>query len=383
MLTHLSTAIGAPLVGNSEAKGRTAVLNAWSVLMSETWRYFHRMSSLHVRTAYTTGTVSFDATTLVVTLTGGTFPANTTDRFIRLSNVWYPVSQRLSDTTLKLEEEQCPPAALTDVTYHLQQLLYPLPVEVGEIVQIVDSRRPLQLAPLELLTAHSIHTLAGLTMMTQAYTLIASPRYPGRYCLWVPTLISEDVVLQYMYVQRRPANVLVKEVTGTVSTVAAGVVSFSDEVVTSLWEGACLRISRNEEVPTGAFGDDQTGDNIYNPNCHEVQVMEVLTSQTCRINDVTITIGTEEAPAEAPYVASSHIDVKGGAMSEYLQRLVEDQYGVRPVANHTEGLTSHRRVVQANLRAHEEDGQGFRNAPSCLSGWYRLRLSDFTSGVSY
>lgn len=376
MITHLATQLDSAVGGTTtESKVRTAVLNAWSALMSETWRYFHRSATIQLYTFQDTGTVDFSLSYLTVTLTDATWPENAEDMHIRLGNNWYEVYERTSDTVLTLSEDDHPPEDLEESTYYLQQVIYPLPIHVGEVVQLIDPKRPLRMLQIDLLSAHSLSTTSGLSSVPREFALVAHPKYPNRYCLWVPNLISEDTVLSYMYLKRRPEFTLVRESAGRV-TVANGVATFSDEVVTDLWEDAVLRISRTNESPTGMFGDDQNGEIIFNSNCHEVLVVEVLSSTTCRISNSTI------SATNAPYVASTHIDVKGGAMVNYLQRLAEDQYGVRPVGNHTEGLSSQRQVVRANMAAHEEDGQGFHSGHHWIPSWYKLRIQDFADRVN-
>jgi hypothetical protein len=313
---------------------------------------------------------------LTVTLTGSTWPVDAEAMHIRLGNKWYEIYERTSDTVLTLSEDDHPPDDLGEVAYHIQQVIYPLPIHVGEIVQLIDPKRPLTMLQLDLLSVHAVANTSGLSMTPREYNIVAHSKYPNRYCLWVPNLISEDTVLSYLYLQRRPEFTLIRESAGRV-TVANGLATFSDPVVTDHWEGAVLRVSRTNESPTGLFGDDQNGEIIFNSNCHEMLVKEIIDSTRCKVDNTSI------SATDAPYVASTHIDVKGGAMVTYLQRLVEDQYGVRPVGNHTEGLSSQRQVLRANMRAHEEDGQGFHSGHPGISHWYRLRLRDFADGVVY
>jgi hypothetical protein len=377
MITHLATQLDSAIGGTTtESKVRTAVLSAWSALMTETWRYFHRSGTLQVHAFANTGTVDFSLSYLTVTLTGGTWPTNAEDMHIRLGNKWYGVYERTSDTVLTLSEDDHPPESLDDAAFHIQQVIYPLPIHVGEIVQLINPLQPFHMFQMDLLSVHSISNTSGLSSTLTGYSLVAHAKYPNRYCLWVPNLVSEDTALSYLYLQRRPEFTLVRESAGTV-TVADGIATFSEAVVSDLWEGAVLRVSRNTESPTGLFGDDQNGEIIFNSNCYETLVKEILTGTTCRVDNTVMSV------TAAPYVASTHIDVKGGAMVTYLQRLAEDQYGVRPVGNHTEGLSSQRQVLRANMLAHEEDGQGFRSNSQWLPWWYRMRIRDFANGVTY
>ena len=133
----------------------TAVLNARGLLFSmHDWAYFHRTGSIVTKAAYTTGTISVDTSTGIVTLTGGTFPSDAAIRHIRIDTVWYPVKSRDSGTQLTLFTEDQPEADQTDVSYVLQQVVYPLPAEVGNVVQMISGQ--IRLSRIDLLDTYQI-----------------------------------------------------------------------------------------------------------------------------------------------------------------------------------------------------------------------------------
>ena len=88
------------------------------------------------------------------------------------------------------------------------------------------------------------------------YALIGDSLNPGRWNLWIPTIQTQDQVLSYLYVARRPQNALIREDRGTVS-VTGGVATFSDSIVSTLWENeVVLRVSEADSSSmTGELGD--------------------------------------------------------------------------------------------------------------------------------
>lgn len=371
MMSHLAVQINASLGGYLEGKVRTAVLSAWARLLSmHEWAYFHRVGTLITYAGQSTGTVDFNVTTRLVTLTDATWPTDVTNMQIRLDYNWYPVYKRTSSTVIELFEGKHPEADLDDQAYLVQQMTYPLPYDVSDIVQVLEGAQNMQMMRLSLLEAHQIQEgMVWSPALPTCYALVADSANPNRWSLWLPTEQVEDTVLQYLYVVRKPPNALIREQRGTV-TVASGVATFSDTVVNSLWDGAVLRIGKSDTAhPTGEFGDIPANDLLYNRDCHEVRVVKWLTTTTCRISDTTI------AETDVAYCASSQIDVCDGAMTVLLQRLCEDEYGSKMVGNHSERLVSQNRLAQAFNDAKASDGRYVRNKGPAAQ-WYGLRLRD-------
>jgi hypothetical protein len=336
------------------------------------WAYFHRMGTLLTYAGQTTGTVDFSVSTRQVTLTGGTWPTNATSRHIRLNDNWYPIYKRTSSTVIELYAGKHPVENLDDESYLIQQVVYPLPQDVGDVLQVIEGIQNIQMLRLNLVEAFQLQEgLAWSPMLPTSYALVADSNNPQCWNMWIPTEQTQDVVLQYMYKARRPNDVLTRESRGTV-TVASGVATFSEEVVTALWAGAnvLLRIANNDtQTPTGNWGDTQAGDIRYNRDCTEVRVVERLTSTTCRVSNATLAV------TGVSYTASSLIDTADATMEILVARLAEDEYGAKPVGNHSEMLTSKTRLAAAYLEAKSADARRVR-PKSSISQWYGLRLQD-------
>lgn len=367
LMSHLAIQIDTVLAGSLEAKVRTSVLNAWGRLLGmHQWAYFHRTGSLLTYAGQTTGTVAFDVATRTLTLTGATWPTNAVARHVRLDGKWYPIYRRTSGTVLTLFESQHPIANLTGEAYLLQQVMYPLPYEVGDIVQLIDGAQSFPTMRLNLLdTFQLVGNDSWSASIPHRYTLVADSANPQRWNLWIPVEQTIDNVLQYMYVVRKPPNAIARVRRGTV-TVASGVATFSDPVITTDWTGVLLRVSKNESGhPTGEFGD-MPGNNVeLNQDCHELRVTGVTSTTVCAVHDVTA------AATGASYNASTMIDVADGPMHILLQRLCEAEYGVRTIGGHTEAMVSASRLGIAFNEARTSDGR-FVRQKTIAGAWYNM-----------
>jgi hypothetical protein len=141
---------------------------------------------------------------------------------------------------------------------------------VGDVVQVLEGTQNMQLQRLNLLEAFQIQEgFAWSPALPTCYALVADSSNPQRWNMWLPTEQTSRTSLQYMYVARRPTNVLVRESRGTV-TLSGGVATFSDEVVTSLFVGAVLRVASSDTYqPTGDFGDVPGTTLEFNRDCHD------------------------------------------------------------------------------------------------------------------
>lgn len=381
VMAHVAVQIGSPLSGWLEAKVRTAVMNAWARLYTmHEWAYHHRTSSVVVSAGQSTGTVDFTESTRRVVLTGATFPSDITGYYLRLRNNWYPIYRRISSTEVELYTNQHPASDLDDYEYFLQKMRIPLPSDVGDIVQMIETTQNLQMMRLSLLEAHQVSEgYAWSPVLPTTYALVGDTINPQRWHLWIPVQQTQDTTLQYVYKMRRPPNVLAREDRGLVS-ITGGVATFSEDVVGSLWDSASvlLRLSSDDRsVPTGPFGDLAGADIRYNRDCYEVRVLERLTANTCRISDTSLTL------TDVQYVASSLIDTGDATMEVLVARLAEDEYGAKLVGNHMENIVSKNRLAAAFHEAKTADARHVRNKGPAAQ-WYGLRLRDlgYTSPAS-
>jgi hypothetical protein len=378
LVSHLMVQIGAPLDDILEQKVRTSVLNAWGALFSlKEWKWMHRIGHLQLAAAQSTGSVEYDSSTKLLTLTGATWPTTAELMHVRLENSWYPVAERISDTVLRFAGTAHPTGDLpAETSYHIQQVMIPLDVEVGDVVQVVDPDGIVTLQQLSLAQTLELSEAFGLFTQPTTYALIHWPKYPNRWSLWVPHVITQDTHLKFLYVLRRPEKVVYQLSEGDVQ-LTGGVATFSEAVCRDHWVGCVLRISNNDKLPSGPYGVAAGAGFLYNDDAVEMRVTEYLTTTTVRVSDDATTIATD-----SPYVLSSHIDVKPGTGETLMHRLAEDQYGLRPVASHMEAITSKRRVREAFINASADDALTAACRDPIVPMWYSLRLDDLGITVS-
>ncbi len=377
LVNHIGVQVGQCLVTTALQKARLAVSNGWSRMMDMfRWRYYYRHAYLQMDVAQTTGSIQFVESTRLVTLTGATWPTDVTSKHIRFDNAWYPIKTRTSSTVIELYPEKHPAQDIAAGTsYSLQKVLYPLPFEVGEIVQLINPAHTMALHHGSLIDVHVMSDTFGQTAQPTTFTLVADDRHPGRWCLWCPAIIVNATTLNYLYIARRNEKLVVSETRGTV-TISGGIATFSDAVVNDNFIGAVLRVSKNSLPPSSKYGRMDHDINDLNMDCNEVIIETVTSTTQCTVRDASLSASAKL------YEVSSLIDVKeGSSMEVLLQRLVEDEWGVRPVANHMEGLTSQRKIREALQEAMSADQIAFSGAHPLLPIWYNLRLSDIAGSV--
>ena len=377
MISFLATQLDTAVAGSLEQRIRNAVFGAWARLMSlHKWAYFHRTGVLRVYPGQKTGACSYSLTTNRVTLTGAVWPTNAEQRHILLDRTWYPIARRVSDTVIQLSG-QGPAADLTDVAYNIQQVLYPLPSEVSDIMVVYEAKQNVRMWRVSPTTAFQIQEgFSWSPTLPTVYSIVAAAGNPGKWMFWIPCEIFQTTELAYMYYARRPATVLYRESRGTV-TISGGVATLSSPVATAAWLGACLRVGVGpESIPVGTYGDYTNDPSVVEPASTEVLVTEVLSATQVRISDAAL------AASGVGYTASSHIDVGGGCMETLLLRLCEDQYGTRPVAGHAERMVSQSQLGRSLQEAMAEDGRSTMNMRDELRYWYNLQLKDVAYVVS-
>lgn len=135
-VTHLETTSGGNRHGIGTVSVRRAVHNAHNQFPTmREWRYLLRPTRIVTNKPYSTGTIAYDFTgnasgERIVSIVTGTWPSWALDGDIRVDNIKYRVSKRLSDVRLQLDEKISPQADLTTgTTFEISCSRYSLPVE--------------------------------------------------------------------------------------------------------------------------------------------------------------------------------------------------------------------------------------------------------------
>lgn len=199
--------------------------------VSHDWSFLWINTTLTHVAPYSTGTIA--AASGVVTLTGGTFPANAASRVLNAGGVEYSVSTRDGDTQLTLDDTSVTIASGT--TYTLSQNDYDLPDDFGGLagdVLTYASQHTVR-REIRIVGEGRIRELRQNTQITAVdYPFLAAVRGKVRdgttgtrqELLFWPAVQSAAILL-YRY-RVRPAIDWVDYETGTVA-IAAGVVTLS------------------------------------------------------------------------------------------------------------------------------------------------------------
>jgi hypothetical protein len=124
-------------------RARAAVQQAYRELALEhRWRYLLKHHRITVEDKYTTGTVTYTASSRTVTGSGTTFPTWAAYGSIIFDGdtVIYRVSSRSSATALVLESDFAPAADKASGTYTLYRSIYPLPGDFYRLEEVFDEQ---------------------------------------------------------------------------------------------------------------------------------------------------------------------------------------------------------------------------------------------------
>lgn len=335
-IDRLSVYAGGAALDKPTNKFRIAVQDAYRDLtMNHAWRYLLSHVRIQLEGPYTTGTVTYDSGTRVLTLTGGTWPTWAGSGRVRIADIVYRAEERTGATTLKLAAGQCPAASIADATaFVLYQSEYLLPLDFRGVWEFNGENRWGSdiLSPQEWLASERVGdwsvTSPGL------FTIMAStqPFANGRWALFVSGYPAEDETFDAIYLRQPRAikyagtETAAKGASGaTISNTGAAVTgvgtAFSADMV-----GSLLRFTTSaSENPTGKDGQ--------NPYTEQVAIKAVASATSLTLESApaanysakrfTITDPFEIAPtmhnalyaAVAAYVDRVLSDAKRAALS--------------------------------------------------------------------
>jgi hypothetical protein len=114
----------------SQDQMRTAVQTAWEKLPAmHDWNWFTKRLRIWIAASYSTGTVSYSSSTGIMTLSGGTWPTWAAGCTVRISDISYPVSERLGGTTVLIDSNVAPSADLSAQSYTLHNDSHSIPTD--------------------------------------------------------------------------------------------------------------------------------------------------------------------------------------------------------------------------------------------------------------
>lgn len=322
--------MGAATDAMTERFARRAVQMAVNDYYSKrTWSIGYRRGRILTTPPYSTGTITYDSATKIVTLTGGTFPSWAGEGSINLPAlptglgvIPYPIASRISGTQIKLQTASAANADIsTASTYTLVQDSYSLPVDfgsAGEIVSMGYSNQVYYVTPAEFIRAQRSTVSQGNPYL---FTIEWDWRRYGSLCMMFYPPPNALYTFDFSYQRQGRAlnsHGITPVVAYTDGNVTVGASSTTVTGTGTVWTpdmvGCVIRFSSssNSKVPTGPGGTSP----FY--------VQRTVTGFTSATS-ITIDQVTGTALTNVPHAISDPVDLEHGAMSTYFLREVEKQ----------------------------------------------------------
>lgn len=260
---ELLDAFGVDQAGKHLSWAKTVLRDAMSIFAGErTWSYWLRNWSVTTSPPFSTGTVGYVAATGVLTLTGGTWPADILYRQFYLGNEFYEVDRILSSSTLVLRNGPVDDLA-SGQTFKAVRLEYPVPVNARRITQLQSSTGTVgvqYIAPVDLL---SLRTRQSAASIPTWFTIRGDSRVAGRMAFEFGPPPSASRRYEFLYYASPGEQAYqsygrdVRYQTGLVSWSAAGsTITIDGGEFRSSMVGSIIRFSADNAPPTGEAGEN-------------------------------------------------------------------------------------------------------------------------------
>ena len=289
-------------MSRSSSKLKTGCLEAYRQLANmRKWDYYKSVQKLHLKAKETFADVTYVAATRTWTSTAGSLPS-----WVQYADIVYGTEiyevESASGQTWVSPARNAPDADIsTDVSVSLQRTRYTLPAGFTSLSNPVSSSTRLDwdtYLPADEWLSRYKHFQAGSAW--RAWTLMGDPILYGRMALAVYPLPTSDGTVDIMYT-RAPGelpwtgyeNSAYK---GTVTgTAGATTLTATGHSLDSSHEGAMIRISRDQTLPTGL-----SGANPYT----EQHIIKDVTGNT-----ITLWTALVTSPSAQKFTVTSVIDV--------------------------------------------------------------------------
>ena len=314
-------------VGTQDRRLRRAIIEAYRLLPSiHDWQYFRR-TGLVITSEPESHPGSYTASNKRITISSGTWNANADFGSVRIDSVRYPVARRISDTVVELEGG--PASNITSGTFDWRQYRYLLPIDVGDIIHILEPRSFSGIRRLPMKSTFWFQEAVTTETYPYGWSLGPSRNHPGRMELWFTGSGQTERSIRFLY-QVRYTNLDITEINSGTVTVDGNSATFTESVLTSSAVGAVLRVASDALVPTSVYGrlerDRVQGreKHVLRPPEYETRIVEV-TSPTEAVLANSLTATPE---AGRGYTISSHVNVNFEGMWELFLRMAEERYDI-------------------------------------------------------
>lgn len=306
-----------PSTGAKVAKARLAesVNQAYRWIGSVMpWSYLHRRTQIVTNAPYNTGTIAYTASTRVLTLTGGTWPAWTINGLILINSNVYAVQQVTDSTHIILQQNRSPVVNVTSgTTYNLVQQEYLLPVDyvrTEEVVPIGQWWWIRERAPTSMLETARLFSNPSRPW---EFTVRGSLQVYGRMAMELMPPPDANYTIDVAYFAQPRQRTLPYEYTAGVVSNTGSAVTGTGTAFTQSMVGCRLRQGTVNNAPVGEFGE--LGSTIENT------IQSVQSATTLTLYDAPPVNNSGVL-----FVIDDPVDFDRGCMDEAFCRMCEYQF---------------------------------------------------------
>lgn len=325
--------------------GQAVILAYQQLVDCHNWNYFYDAYRLQLSVPYSTGTIAYNSSTRVVTLTGGTWPTWALYGHIKVGDVVSRVYTRDSDTALTLDPVHTFNATIASGTaYTLYRNVYTLPSNFRAMYRPLGENTGYIGQYIRPNDWHFEERRDSTSGTPQAFTIMGDPNLIGSMAIHVWPYPDAAETYDFAYQKSgRPlrytgnaANDFVGTVSGSAGSAA---ITGSSTVVTADMVGSIIRFGDTSNVPTGRSG-------LY-PYV-EQKVIAARSSATA----FTVDSNLDNTYSAVKYVISDPIDLPPRMLAALLRWA---EYELAAHGDKRTWSSAERRFKDALIRAKEAD----------------------------
>jgi hypothetical protein len=310
------------------------------------WMYLRRRTQVNTNPPQSAGTMAYNASTNVMTLTGATFPSWATQSILLVNSEVYAIQNVLTSTTASLIPGRAPYANIASGTaYSLMQVEYPLPVDyvrTEALVIIGLVWTTFEMTPADMLFQQR---LFYTPQRPRWFTVRGSNYFGGRMSIEFsppPDLNYTYDIAYYAMPRQRTLS----------QPYSAGTISCSGQAVTGTGTnftqamvGCRLRQGTADCTPVGEYGPQGS--------TYENTIQQVISPTSLLLADAGNTCSNVQ------YIIDDPIDVERVSMGEVFDRMCE--YQLATLLRHTTVDNKYRAMVQSLQNARARDSRAMPN----------------------
>jgi len=224
------------------------------------WSFLQKQSRVQLRETYDTGSVAYNSTSRVLTMTTGSWPSWAADATVRIDSVPSQVQTRTNSTSLVLHRTMNPGKAIASGTsFQLYPTSYTLPEDFLNMVKPwgEDSWwNAKQVSYDEMLSLDRYYEGPG---SPRRFCVREIADLHGSFGLYIHPASDTAETVDFIYRRRgrqlRYSGHDSAETVGTITVTGGGVVTGTDTQFSSRMEGSVMRIGLDDDnTPTGLDG---------------------------------------------------------------------------------------------------------------------------------